>query len=239
VRRALTMLFDRDRIAKELFGGSARVARCWFQPNSPEYSQDLVRIAFDAAGARTLLAEAGYGDGLEHGPLRIEIVAATEERYRRILQLAQASFANAGVVLQAQLMENTAARQRRADGEFDGYMMYWRHYPTGVDPFEFFHSNPSGQTASHNLMRYRNDAVDELLRNARAEPDETRRRRMYHRFNRLIHADQPITFFVHPRNSLLLHRRFQAAEPQWKGMTPEMFWVAPKDRIHLRGFERR
>ena len=237
VRRALTMLFDRERMVGELFGGRARVARCWFQPNAPEYSRDLDPLAFDPAAARALLAEAGYGEGQEHGPLRIEIVAATEQRFLRILQMAQASFQNAGVTLEAQLMENTAAKVRRAEGGFDGYMMYWRHSPVGVDPYEFFHSNPQGLEGGHNLMRYRNPEVDGLLVRARTEPDATRRRGIYHRFNRLVHADQPITFLVHPRNSLLLHRRFKDSDPQWRGVTPERFWVAPEDRIHRRGLE--
>jgi peptide/nickel transport system substrate-binding protein len=235
VRRALTMLFDRERIAEELFGGSARVANCWFQPNSADYSPDLPAIGFDPVAARALLAEAGYGAGLQHGPLQLEIVAATEERYRRILEMAQSAFENAGVVLQAQLMGNTAAKKRRAAGEFDGYMMYWRHSLTGVDPFEFFHSNPQNQAGGHNLMRYRNVTVDTLLAQARAEVETEARRAIYHRFNHLIHQDQAITFFVHPRNTLLLHQRFQAAAPGWRGITPEMFWVAPKDQIHRRG----
>lgn len=239
VRRALTMLFDRDRIAKELFAGRARVARCWFQPDSPEYSKNLEPIAFDTRGARKLLAAAGYGEGLEHGPLHIEIVAADEVRYQRILAMAQGAFENAGVELKAQLMGNTAAKAKRAAGEFDGYMMYWRHSATGVDPYEFFHSNPNAEEDGHNRMRYRNAAVDALLHEARTEPDDARRREMYHRFNRMIHKDQPITFFVFPRNTLLLHRRFKAADPVWKGVTPEMFWVAPEDRIHQWGLKGR
>jgi ABC-type transport system substrate-binding protein len=84
-------------------------------------------------------------------------------------------------------------------------------------------------------MHYADAEVDALLTAARVELDGAARRVLYHRFNRLIHRDQPVTLMVHPINSLLLHKRFQAARPEWIGIFPEKWWVAPADRLHKRG----
>ena len=41
VRRALGLLFDRDAICREVFGGQATVAKGYFRPGSPEYPDRL------------------------------------------------------------------------------------------------------------------------------------------------------------------------------------------------------
>ena len=42
--------------------------------------------------------------------------------------------------------------------------------------------------------------------------------------------DQPVSLLVHPRSSVLLHRRFEAASPGLLGLVPERWWVAPERR---------
>jgi len=235
VRRALTMLFDRERIVREVFGGSATVARSWFKRGSPQYPVGLAEIGYDPQAAARLLAEAGFGTGR---PLRLEILAPPDPRYRRVLELARPSFAQAGVVLEARILEWVALSAQRAEGRFDGVMMYWRHSGLGVDPHEFFHSNPACKSGGHNHMCYRNAEVDRLLEAARSERDAERRTALYQQFNQLVHADQPITLLVHPLNTLLLHRRLQDAEPGATGVFPQHWWVAPAERLHELGRRR-
>ncbi|MCB9888739.1 MAG: hypothetical protein H6836_04110 [Planctomycetes bacterium] len=235
VRRALTRLFDRRAIAEELLGGDAVVASSWFKQGTPEYGLDPP-WAFDPKLARAELAAAGYGNGQPNGPLRITLVGDRgQARYRRMVELAQGAFRDAGVELRGNLMEWGAALAARERGEFDGFLMYWSHSPEGVDPFEFFHSNPTGAPGGHNRMRYHDAEVDALLVTARRELDATKRIELLQRFNLAVHRDQPVTLLVHPRNALLLHRRFEDAVPGFTGMVPERWWVKPDQRrYHLR-----
>ena len=63
VRRALLMALDRDTMAKRLFEGTQPVANTWVSPLSPNYDPEVASAGYDTAGARALLAEAGWRPG--------------------------------------------------------------------------------------------------------------------------------------------------------------------------------
>jgi peptide/nickel transport system substrate-binding protein len=72
VRRALSMAIDRDAFADRLLEGMAFPAHQLLGPIVEGHNATLPRIAYDPAGARRLLAEAGYPDGFSitlHGPV--------------------------------------------------------------------------------------------------------------------------------------------------------------------------
>jgi peptide/nickel transport system substrate-binding protein len=63
VRRALLMAVDRDTMVKRLFEGLQPVASTWVSPLSANYDPDIAVVSYDTAGARALLAEAGWRPG--------------------------------------------------------------------------------------------------------------------------------------------------------------------------------
>ena len=63
VRRALLMAIDREAMSKRLSEGLEPVANSWVSPLSPNYNPDLASASYDTAGARALLAEAGWRPG--------------------------------------------------------------------------------------------------------------------------------------------------------------------------------
>jgi peptide/nickel transport system substrate-binding protein len=64
VRQAINMVFDREAIAKGLFGGEATPTTQIFTSNETAYMEELdERYPFDVEGAKDLMAEAGYADG--------------------------------------------------------------------------------------------------------------------------------------------------------------------------------
>ena len=63
VRRALLMGIDRDTINKRLFGGRQTPIASFVSPQNPDYDPALKPVPFDPAGARKLLAEAGWTPG--------------------------------------------------------------------------------------------------------------------------------------------------------------------------------
>ncbi|MEU5259837.1 ABC transporter substrate-binding protein [Amycolatopsis sp. NPDC021455] len=64
VRRAINMAFDRGKIVGKILGGLGQPTTQVFNPKSPAYVPALNdRYPYDPAGARKLIAEAGYGGG--------------------------------------------------------------------------------------------------------------------------------------------------------------------------------
>lgn len=65
VRRALNKAIDRDAVSQAVFADTAQPASQPWPEGSPFYSPDVAdTLAYDPDGARALLADAGYGNGL-------------------------------------------------------------------------------------------------------------------------------------------------------------------------------
>ncbi|MCX4704282.1 ABC transporter substrate-binding protein [Streptomyces sp. NBC_01373] len=64
VRKAINMAFDREKMVKQLLQGSGRATRQLYNPQGQAYDAALEETyAYDPAGAKKLLAEAGYANG--------------------------------------------------------------------------------------------------------------------------------------------------------------------------------
>lgn len=227
VRRALTMLFDREKIGTLLLNGLGTPAVAWFKPGQPEYPERLRPWPFDPDAARQLLAEAGFGK--EH-PLRVEILAPEEHSlYRRILAAAGPAFEQAGVKLVPRGMPWAEVWKRREQGDWDAYMAKWDHGGPLIDPYEWFHSSQIGE-GGWNKCGYRNPKVDQILARARRELDPKQRVALFQQFNQVFHDEQPVTLLVHLRSAILLHDRFQDARPGPLGLVPQRWWVRPGDQ---------
>ena len=79
VRRAMTMLVDRERIAREIYKGYATVADGPFSPQSPQSDPSVEPWPYDPEAALRLLAEVGYEDRDADGVL--------EDRDRQALRV--------------------------------------------------------------------------------------------------------------------------------------------------------
>jgi peptide/nickel transport system substrate-binding protein len=224
VRRALGRLFDRETIARDVFGGLATPAEGYFKPGMAEYPDRPLMPAFDPARAGAELAAMGFGAGSD--PLRIEILCATEVPIlRRIAELAAAHCRTAGVELVVRPLEYGTMFAKQADGDFDAVLWIQQHGSV-LDPHDYF-------ALGANDMGYDDEELEQTLLAARAASSPADRIAGYHRFQEILAERQPITLLVHPQIAVLVDRRFQDATPGPLGLWPEPFWV-PKDRQIVR-----
>ena len=63
VRRAMLMTIDRDTINKRLFDGMNIPVASFVSPKNPDFDPSVKLVPFDPAGAKALLAEAGWTPG--------------------------------------------------------------------------------------------------------------------------------------------------------------------------------
>ena len=158
VRKAIAMAIDRDTIGKALItGGEAEKpmdAICF--PSNPGCAYSTKPPAFDLAGAKKLLAEAGYPNGFKspfyvHAPLRQvgEAIA---------LQLQQA-----GIQPAMEALPITVYTQKRGDGQLS---LFLGSRPTA--------SNPEATQIFTNLFGGQRDyAKDPIIDKAVAEAEKT------------------------------------------------------------------
>jgi len=173
VRRAMQYAVNREAVAQVVYGGYAQPLG-GFVALPPQLSQfwgpDAYR--YDPERARELLAEAGYPDGFS-----VDVWTIAAEPWLTLVQVLQASLAEAGIDLQIQAREIAALVEARGSG--NAHMTtYGPAAP--VDPefylFPLFHSinnAPSGR----NYSFY--NAIDGLLDQARVTSSEDEREQIY------------------------------------------------------------
>ncbi len=218
VRRALTMLFDRDKIIANLARGHASPLASWFPPGHLSAPADLKPLLFDPKAAAVLLSEAGHGPG---NPLVVKILAGPPLDHR-VLDSVRADFDLAGVELEIEKLGQGAWLERRNAHDFDGFLLQWRH-GIWADPYEVFHSSQVGRGA--NYSGWSHAAADASLERARVCVDPVERSRFFADFNEIFHSEQPVTLLYQPKICLLVHRRFQDVEPGLGGLEIWRWWV--------------
>jgi ABC-type transport system substrate-binding protein len=119
VRQALNLAINREEMV-ELLGGMAEPARGMVLPDSPWFGKPKFEIKYDPAGARRLLAEAGYGP---NNPLRIKfMISASGSGQMQPLpmnEFVQQNLREVGVDLSFDVVEWNAMRGQRSKGPLD------------------------------------------------------------------------------------------------------------------------
>jgi peptide/nickel transport system substrate-binding protein len=168
VRKAVRMAVDRQALADLVTGGAAAVTCDHPVMKSDQYRADL-SCPQDIEGAKKLLADAGYPDGIEF----TVYPSSLEPTWTPIAEVVQQQVAAAGIKVNIQVVPS------------DGYwndiwlkkpvaMTRWNQRPADQALNEIYHSS-----AKWNESLYKNSAFDSLLDMARKELDFDKRKTMY------------------------------------------------------------
>jgi peptide/nickel transport system substrate-binding protein len=189
VRRALSLLIDRQAIAERVMEGAATPAGQFLPPGSFGAVPELAAPRADVETARRLLAEAGFPQGFRitlHGP---------NDRYpndARIIQAIGGMWTRAGVRTTIEAQTWTTFIGRASRQEYSAMLVGW-----GSSSGEA--SNPLRNLAAtwdasrgfgaSNRGRYSNPAVDALIDRAMAEIDDPRREALMQEATRIVFGE--------------------------------------------------
>ncbi|HSJ13841.1 MAG TPA: ABC transporter substrate-binding protein [Longimicrobiales bacterium] len=242
VRRALLMAIDREGLARWLSGDDAEPALTPIPKVLREHSPGVRPIPFDTAGARRLLAEAGWRDTDRDGivdrngrPLRVEVEYISSDLTRQnVLVAIQSMLRAVGVDLAPRAYESTTWVQHLREGSFTGSFWGWGWGPGVVGPNAemIFHSRsipPNGP----NFAAARHPRIDALIDQALVAADTARQRAIWQELEQLMIDDavyapiymDPELFAVHAR---FRNVRFRGIE--WTEDVP-YWYVDPADRL--------
>lgn len=171
VRRALYHAIDINAIQRTTMRGQSVVTGTLFPPQVNGYSRDEdVRLPFDQARARTLLAEAGYPNGFGI------TLDCPNNRYindEQICQAIVAMWARVGVRAQLNAMPLGPFFQKIQREDTSIYLLGW-----GVPTFDAFYSLQSlvrspgaGGDGNFNLGRFSDPQMDALIERVKKETD--------------------------------------------------------------------
>lgn len=227
VRRALTMLIDRQAIARTLYGGLARPASGPIPPGLWPYDPSIAPWPFDPKQAAALLDEAGFRRGPDgvrrRGSERFDfdlLLGAGSDLQRQITEVVQQSLRSAGIEMTIRPMEWATFASKVDAGDFEAAILAFSLDPN-PDLAVYWHSS---QRAPHgwNTSGYRNPRADELMDRLRTTFDRDEARRLYAELLRVIHEDEPVTFLHNVKSRWGLSKRLEEVRTSPIGLF--LFW---------------
>jgi peptide/nickel transport system substrate-binding protein len=239
VRRAMTLLVDRRRLLKHLYQDVGQVATGPFWPHSPQTDPTVEPWPFDRAGALALLREAGWEDRDDDGWLedpqgrRLQFewaIPAGNQSSVDLARIIREEFRRTGIDVSVRFVEWSVFVIKLDRRDFDAVILGWGGGGVEADPYQIWHSDQI-QDQGHNFISFRSAEADRLIMDARAELDPAKRHALYHRFHRLLHEEQPYTFFIARESLRAVSTRIEGTRVHPLGMDTQEWWVPPQNRL--------
>jgi peptide/nickel transport system substrate-binding protein/oligopeptide transport system substrate-binding protein len=173
VRRALNLAVDVETLLRTQMSGRGVRAAGAIPPGILGYDSTRAPYAWDTAGARRLLAEAGYPEGF-----RVRLWRNQREEFDRIAQSVQQDLAVVGVQVEIVARDAPSVRATVRNGAADLYLGDW--YADYPDPENFsyplFHSSNRGPGGNYAFLD--DTALDAMIVRARSTPDSVEKARL-------------------------------------------------------------
>jgi peptide/nickel transport system substrate-binding protein len=228
IRRAMTMLIDREKILEKLKYDLGRSVSGPFFIEGNQYNQNIKPILFNPKEAIKLLEKAGWIDHDNDGILdkdgkKFEFTflfpngSSFSERLSTILK---EDLKKLGIIMNLEKMEWAAFLGKIEKKDFDATSLGWSAGFEG-DPYQVWHSSQAEIARGSNFISYKNKKVDELIEKARIEFNEEKRNKIYHEIHRLINDDQPYTFLYSSYSLAVVAKRFDNVIVHKSGLDSE------------------
>ena len=194
VRQAINRAVNVPTILAAVYGGRGILAHGAIPPGLAGSDTARRGYGYDPAGARALIASAGYEGGISLRLWR----TGTNVELSRVAQAVQAQLADVGV--RVELVERDASSQREAarNGETDMVILdWWADYPD-ADNFLYplFYSGSFGPGG--NYAFYADSITDALILRARRTTDDAARTALYRRIDERVYAAAPWLYLWFP-----------------------------------------
>jgi peptide/nickel transport system substrate-binding protein len=239
VRRAMTMLTDREAMVKTILFDLGTVIDSPIYRFRPEYDEQLVPLAYDPEAAEALLDTAGWidsdGDGVrdkvidgKRVPFEFEIKINSGNEVRKSVALTlQDSLKKHGIRVKIREIDWTIFLDDVQNRRFDAVVLGWAMSVNEPDAYQVWHSSQIANGGS-NFIGYRNARVDALLTTYRREFDPKKRIALYKEFQEILNREQPYTFLFTRKSVLAYQRRFQDVQALPIGGVDVNRWWVPK-----------
>ncbi|MBM7539926.1 ABC transporter substrate-binding protein [Amphibacillus cookii] len=192
VRQAISMAIDKDAIIDGIFDGAGIPAIGPIAPDVFGYDDSISGLEYDVEEAKALLAEAGYEDGFS-------TTLWTNDQRERVdmATYVQAELENIGIDVDIEIMEWGAYLENTAAGEHDMFVLGWTTVTGDADygMYPMFHSDNFGEPGNRTFLA--NDELDDILIEARQNPDEDERLALYREAQEILVDEAPMLYIHH------------------------------------------
>jgi ABC-type transport system substrate-binding protein len=234
VRRAMTMAANREMWQHDILLDVGVFPTGPVFVLSPEYDKTIEPWPYDLEAAKALLEEAGWkdedGDGVREKTIdgrKVEFRIKTLETAGSSPDLDaiesdwHQSLRKIGVLVEQQKVEWAEWMKRNRDREFDVSSAAWM-LGDETNLADNFHSRLIPVAGSQNNNEWSHAEADKIMDRLLVEFDLDERLRLYHRFHRIWHEEQPYTILWSWRNPVA--HDVQLGGYFGRTITPQLDW---------------
>lgn len=186
VRKALNMAINREQLQAVALGGGGRLAPYGISPYAPQWRDDDPLPAYDVEGAKKLLAEAGFPNGLD-----VTLTCREGDYQKPASEVVQANWAEIGVNCKVEVMEKSAQMNDLIAGN---YQLGWQQTTDVINDGTIWGmANDSHYWGGKGANRafYKNDRFDELNAMQKIELDQNKRMEYFKEMKEIYWKDTP------------------------------------------------
>jgi microcin C transport system substrate-binding protein len=220
VRQALSLLFPRERILKDLMFDSYLPASGIFHIRSMFHSPENVPVPYDLTKAVALLKSSRWdASSTEKQPIEILTSNPAAERY---LTLYQESLAKAGIRVRVRVADWVTVQDLIKRREFQGVEIARERELNPSNLGQMWGSEEAQMSGSQNLTGFADPKADELLKKIDTTWNKKRRAKLLRELDQLIGSHYPMTFLWEQKAIRILFRNLY--DYPGKGYEPYAAW---------------
>ena len=208
VRQAINYAIDKESIVKDLYKGTAIVAKNGMPPFMLGYNDAVVDYPYDPDKAKDLLAQAGYPDGFDVTLFVMPVSRPYMFDPPKIGEAIKAYLAAVGINVELFQEDWSTYLEDTEAGKQQMCLLGWTGDNGDPDNFMnvLYGANAATIGAAGNQAFYNNEEVQELLTKAVRTYDTADRAKYYEQAQELIHEDAPWVYLAHSNQNLAFRK---------------------------------
>lgn len=233
VRKAMTMMIDRDRIRRDINKNLVRPATGPFLSSTPQSNPNIEPWPHDPEAGLALLAEAGWedrdGDGMledEAGnPFTFEFTFSNgSDSTLQMANFMKSDFARYGIDMQLRTIDWSVLVDILNRRDFDAITFAWSASAPENDPYQIWHSD-NIENQGDNFVQWSSPDADRLIEQGRQTLDFDDRMAVWHELHSVYHEEQPYTFMNEIPWIRFTTKRSGNIQEYNSGLQYNEFWV--------------
>ena len=193
IRKALNYALDMDKIIKEIKHGAAIPLNGYLTPHHFGYNPETPAYPYDPEKARSLLAEAGYSDGLK---LVFDIPSVMPDEAPQLMQIMVEQFKQVGISVEVIEHKDRAAYSEMVRNKNINDACCFDSSPRST--YRVLREKIQSTLRGPWWQGYENKEVNSLIKQAEATVKDSERQKIYQQIYTIIRDDAPWIFLYRP-----------------------------------------
>jgi peptide/nickel transport system substrate-binding protein len=200
LRQAVNLGINRDQIVKVIYGGYGSPANSPFAPTHFAFGDSDKIDAPDAKTISELLAKGGKPNGFT-----FTLQVGNSPVYEQLATVIKSMLEPYKINVKIELIEPSIVGTNGQSGKFEALAAQWSGRP---DPDQNIYSFVvTGQPL--NWPKISNPQLDDLIKQARFETDESKRKALYDQAMEIEHDEVPYIYLTHKYNTLGVSKKIK------------------------------